>query len=294
MIKNNMKLKDLKTSELIVDEFNVRKGQWNPNDDDETKLVDSVKAQGILEPLLVRPVKGQSSKYAKNKTYSIICGSRRWRAAMEARQKDIPCVIRTDLNDIQSLGTSIQENLKRRSMDKTQTADGVGKMMDMMNGGRTYEQKMRDMTKMFGMKKDSINIYWNIYKLKKQINPKILVDSSQLDTHTLSNIETAKHWDKEDKEKAIEVLSKIEQQKDRVVALSEMKKKTKQDEEMDVKEAYDEYEQEVDDTVGQSFDVYLNAKERKATKDAGKKENLEINTLIKRNHVDWLKSNNYL
>ena len=32
-------LKDLKVSELAVDEFNVRKGEWNPNDDDENKLV---------------------------------------------------------------------------------------------------------------------------------------------------------------------------------------------------------------------------------------------------------------
>lgn len=49
-----------------------------------------------------------------------------------------------------------------------------------------------------------------------------------LDVHSLSSIQTAKHWDIEKKEKAIEVLSKIEKQEDRTVALSEMEKKPNQ------------------------------------------------------------------
>lgn len=284
-------LKDLKTTELVVDDFNVRKGEWNPNDDDETKLIDSIKAQGVLEPLLVRSVKGQDSKYPKNKTYSVICGSRRWHASMEARQKTIPCVIRNDLDDVQSLGTSIQENLKRRSMDKSQTAEGVGRMMDMMNGGRTYEQKMAEMTKMFGMTENSINMYNNIYKLSKEVT---IARDSNIDTTTLSGIQQAKHWDKEEKQKAIEVLSSIDKLEDRRIALSELKHKTKEDEDLDVKEAYQEYESEVDETVGENYDVYLNAKERKATKDAAKSEKLEINTLIKRNHTNWLRGKGYL
>lgn len=284
-------LKELKTSELIVDEFNVRKGDWNPNDDDETKLVDSIKAQGVLEPLLVRPVKGQDTKYAKNKTYSIICGSRRWRASMEARQKTIPCVIRTDLNDIESLGTSIQENLKRRNMSPSQTAGGVGKMWDMLNGGRTYEQKIVELEKMFGMKETQITNYKSIYK--GIVQAKINITRVRLDTHTLARVGDSSLTKKE-KEKLIKIVSKKQRQQDRLLIISEIKKKTKQNENMNVQEAYEEYEQEVDDTTGQSFDVYLNPKERKATKDAAHKEKLVINTLIKRNHVDWLKKKNYL
>ncbi len=288
-----MQLKDLKTTELIPDEFNVRKGEWNPNDDDEMKLVDSVKAQGVLEPLLVRPVKGQSSKYPKNKTYSIICGSRRWHAALESRQRNIPCVIRNDLNDVQSLGTSIQENLKRRSMDKTQTADGVGRMWDMLNGGRTYEQKINELNKLFGMKRQALERYYNLYKLTKEVKPTLL-KGRNLDTHSLAGIQTAKHWDTKKKEKAVEILSKIEKQEDRAVALSEMKSKTREDEDLDVQEAFQEYETEQDQVKGESYDVYLNAKERKATKEAAKSEKLEINTLIKRNHVNWLREKDFL
>ena len=289
-------LKELKTSELVVDEFNARSNEWNPLDDDETKLIDSIKAQGVLEPILVRTVKGQASKYKKGKTYSIICGNRRYHAAMEARLKTIPSVIRNDIDDIGALGTSIQENLKRRSMDKTTTADAVGRMMEMMNGNRTYEQKMRDMNKIFGMKERSIYNYWNIYKLKKEIGKSNVLQpaAKKIDTDTLASIQTVKHWNIEDKEKAMKVLSEIDDVKDRRATLSELKERTKADEDLGIGEAFKKIEEEYDDNVGQSFDIYLSAKERKATKEAALKEKLEINTLIKRSHTIWLKENGYL
>ncbi len=283
-------LKDIKISELVVDEFNVRADEFDPNDDDGERLVDSIKAQGVLEPLLVRLVKGQTSKYKSGKVYSIVCGNRRYHASLEARQKTIPCVIRNDLKDITALGTSIQENLKRKSMDKIQTANGIGRMMELMNGKRTYEQKMGEMTKMFGMRENAINNYYNVYKLSKEIT---IARDSKVDTDTLSGIQRTK-WEPEQKEKAIEVLSKIEKRDDRRVALSEMKKKTKEDESLEVEEAYNLYEKEVGESVGESYDIYLNAKERKATRDIAKKMKVEINTLIKSNHIKWLKNEGLL
>jgi len=291
-------LKDIKISELVVDDFNVRKGEWNPNDDDENKLIDSIKAQGVLEPMLVRPVKGQATKYPKNKKWSIVCGSRRYHASMEARQKTIPCVVRTDLNDMTSLGTSIQENLKRRSMDKTQTADGVGRMWGMLNGGRTYEQKINEINKLFGIKKRQIEYYLNQDKLYKSTSEKFKQMHhgafKKVDTHTLSEIQTAKHLTPNQKEELIILAESIEKPEERRVTISEVKKKTKEDGDLGIAEAYEKYEKEVDETIGESFDVYLNAKERKATKDSAHNERLEINTLIKRNHVNWLKKENYL
>lgn len=178
-------------------------------------------------------------------------------------------------------------------MGKTQTADGVGRMWDMLNGGRTYEQKMGELKKMFGMGEAQVKTYRNIYELGKSI--KVSRETlDKVDTHTLAGIQTAKHWDKQEKEKAIETLSKIEKRDDRFLTLSELKQRTKENEDLDIEDAYKQYEEEVDETVGESYDVYLNAKERKATKDAAQKEKLEINTLIKRNHVRWLKENGYL
>jgi len=117
--------KNLDIKDLTPDEFNVRKDDWNPNDDDEQKLVDSIKTQGVLEPILVRPIKGQPSKYPKNKVYSIVCGARRYRASMEARHKTMPAVIRDDLDDVSALvdGVTKLSKLPRVSRADLPTED---------------------------------------------------------------------------------------------------------------------------------------------------------------------------
>jgi len=284
--------KQLDIKDLTPDEFNVRKDDWNPNDDDEQKLVDSIKAQGVLEPILVRPIKGQSTKYPKNKIYSIICGARRYRASLEARHKTIPSVIRDDLDDVSSLGTSIQENLKRRSMDKIVTAKNIGRMWEMINHGRTYEQKMQEMNKMFGMKQDQINAYLNIHKLSSQIS----LERAQvnMDTTTLSRIGSEDDWSKAEKKEAIEILSKVEKSEERRNLLSEIKKKKSEDEDISIEQAHKEIKKEKAELIGMTYDVHLNAKERMATEKSAKKEHLDINSLIKRNHINWLKKEEYL
>ncbi len=50
-----------------------------------------------------------------------------------------------------------------------------------------------EMTKMFGMKENSINMYNNIYKLSKEVT---IARDSNIDTTTLSGIQQAKHWNK--------------------------------------------------------------------------------------------------
>jgi len=288
--------KQLDIKDLTPDEFNVRKDDWNPNDDDEQKLVDSIKAQGVLEPILVRPIKGQSTKYPKNKIYSIICGARRYRASLEARHKTIPSVIRDDLDDVSSLGTSIQENLKRRSMDKIVTAKNIGRMWEMINHGRTYEQKMQEMNKMFGMKEDQIERYLNIFKLTTEVTlsreGKLNLD--KIDTNTLAGIGSEDDWSKSEKKEAIEILSKVEKSEERRNLLSEIKKKKSEDEDISIEQAHKEIKKEKAELIGMTYDVHLNAKERMATEKSAKKEHLDINSLIKRNHINWLKKEEYL
>ena len=115
-----------------------------------------------------------------------------------------------------------------------------------------------------------------------------------IDSNTLAGIGSEKDWSKKNKQEAIKILSGIEKSEERRTALSEIKKKIREDKDLDVEEAYESYIEEVDESVGESFDVYLNAKERKITKEVAKKLNLEINTLIKKNHINWLKKEGYL
>jgi ParB family transcriptional regulator, chromosome partitioning protein len=79
-------------------------------------LVDSVKAHGILQPLLVRPIKGGK--------YSIVAGERRWRAACSCGLREVPVAIR-DLDDRQARECALIENLQREDLNPIEETEGI-------------------------------------------------------------------------------------------------------------------------------------------------------------------------
>jgi ParB family chromosome partitioning protein len=279
-----MELKEIETLKLVVDKFNVRGDDW----DNDKELIDSIKSQGVLEPLLVRPIKDKNL-YPKNKTYSIICGNRRWHASMEGRLKTIPCVVRNDLDDISSIGVSLQENLRSKSLDKIQEAEAIAKIWGMLNSGRTNEQKIKEINKMFGLSERSIRDYLAVSRLKESL--KRHPDAKKVDMNTLASISTEDEWDNKEKKEAIKIASEINSSKERRNLLLEMKKRA---EDESPKEALESIKKEMKGLQGITLNVWLNAKEREATTKACKKNEVEMETLVKRNHIDWLKKNNYL
>ena len=80
------------------------------------ELAESIKSQGVLSPLLVRPVDGTHS-------YEIVAGARRYRAAQLAGLDSVPVRI-VELTDAQALETSIVENLQRRDVHPLDEATG--------------------------------------------------------------------------------------------------------------------------------------------------------------------------
>ena len=87
-------------------------------------------------------------------------------------------------------------------------AKNIGRMWEMLNHGRTYEQKMKEMNKMFGMKERNIQDYLNVYKLSTEINLQHR-DAVTMDTNTLAGLGVENKesgWSKTDKKEAIEVL----------------------------------------------------------------------------------------
>ena len=120
--------------------------------------------------------------------------------------------------------SKINKSEERRSMDKIVTAKNIGRMWEMLNHGRTYEQKMKEMNKMFGMKEDAINKYLAIFKLSSQVT--IARNSSdKMDLNTLAGIGSEDDWSKSEKKDAIEELSKVVKSEERRNLLSEIKKK---------------------------------------------------------------------
>ena len=75
---------------------------------DLTDLIESIKEHGILEPLICRP--------AKDGTYEIVAGRRRFEAGLKAGLREFPCIIK-ELDDVDCWVLSYSENLQRQNLD---------------------------------------------------------------------------------------------------------------------------------------------------------------------------------
>jgi ParB family chromosome partitioning protein len=82
------------------------------------QLIESVKAHGVLENLLIRPLPDKDS------SYELIAGERRYRAAQAAGLKEVPVTIRS-LSDEQALQISLVENLLREDLNPVEETEGI-------------------------------------------------------------------------------------------------------------------------------------------------------------------------
>ena len=92
------------------------------------ELAESIKAQGVMQPILVRPVDGGR--------YEIIAGERRWRAAQRAGLKQVPALVRT-VPDQAALALALIENIQREDLNPLEEAQGIGRLIEEF--GLTHE-----------------------------------------------------------------------------------------------------------------------------------------------------------
>ncbi len=87
------------------------------------ELTESIRTQGVLQPLLVRPMPGDKERH------QIIGGERRWRAAQAAGLHEVPVHIR-DLTDQEAMAAGLVENLQRQDLNAIEEADGYRRLID--------------------------------------------------------------------------------------------------------------------------------------------------------------------
>lgn len=85
-------------------------------------LTESIKQQGVLQPLLARPHPGKPGQY------QIIAGERRWRASQAAGLHEVPVLVRT-LSDTEAMAASLVENLQRQDLDPIEEAEGYKRLI---------------------------------------------------------------------------------------------------------------------------------------------------------------------
>ena len=116
---------------LRVDYLQPGKYQPRTHMDQESlnELAASIKAQGVMQPILVRPVDGGR--------YEIIAGERRWRASQLAGLHEVPVLVR-DIPDDSALAMSLIENIQRENLNPLEEAMGIQRLIDEF--GMTHQQ----------------------------------------------------------------------------------------------------------------------------------------------------------
>lgn len=103
----------------------IQRGRYQPRrsfDEDKLReLADSIAAQGVVQPVVVRPVAGDR--------YELIAGERRWRAAQLAGLQEIPVVVRA-VDDQSAIAMALIENIQRDDLNPLEEATALHRLLD--------------------------------------------------------------------------------------------------------------------------------------------------------------------
>ena len=128
---------DQKVSEKTVDKTinsisisDLSRNPFQPreifNEEKLTELSNSIKKNGVIQPIAVRPKKSEPGKY------EIVAGERRWLAAQKAGLHDIPVNI-LELSDVETLEVAIVENIQRDDLNPIEEAKGYKRLSEEFN-----------------------------------------------------------------------------------------------------------------------------------------------------------------
>jgi len=108
----------------------LRRGKYQPRIDMREEsladLAESIRAQGVVQPIVVRPLPVTGSGEAQ---YEIVAGERRWRAAQLAGLATIPAVVR-DIPDEAAVAVALIENIQRENLNPIEEARSLKRLVD--------------------------------------------------------------------------------------------------------------------------------------------------------------------
>lgn len=110
----------------------LQRGQYQPRQDMEHEALEdlarSIKAQGLVQPIVVRPLPRGSAPGSEAR-YEIIAGERRWRAAQIAGLATIPAVVR-QIPDAAVIAQSLIENIQREDLNPLEEAQAIQRLLN--------------------------------------------------------------------------------------------------------------------------------------------------------------------
>jgi len=141
----------------------LRPGRFQPRTKmDEASLDElaaSIREQGVMQPILVRPVEGGR--------FEIVAGERRWRAAQRAGLDQVPALVR-NVPDQAALALALIENIQREDLNPLEEANGLARLIDQF--GLTHESA----AKAIGRSRSAVTNLLRLRELAKPVQQSLL------------------------------------------------------------------------------------------------------------------------
>ena len=120
--------KKINTNKISIKDISRNKLQPRKHFDKDSleELTNSIKKQGVIQPIVVRPDKSSEGKY------EIVAGERRWLASQNAGLHEVPIVI-LNIDDVKSLEFAIVENVQRQDLNPIEEARGYQRLINDYN-----------------------------------------------------------------------------------------------------------------------------------------------------------------
>ncbi|MEO1202162.1 MAG: ParB/RepB/Spo0J family partition protein [Pseudomonadota bacterium] len=150
----------------------LQRGQYQPRSDMRQdsldELADSIKAQGVVQPIVVRPI----GRTADSERYEIVAGERRWRAAQIAGLDEIPAVIR-DVEDEDAIAMALIENIQRENLNPLEEARALDRLI------REFDLTHAEAATAVGRSRASVSNLLRLQDLSDKVKP--LLEDRQLE-----------------------------------------------------------------------------------------------------------------
>ena len=147
----------------------IQRGRYQPRTDIKTEtlqdLADSIKAQGVVQPIVIRPIAGPNR-------FEIIAGERRWRAAQIAGLHEIPAIVR-EVSDEVAASVALIENIQREQLNPLEEAQALHRLI------HEFEMTHQEVATAIGRSRASVSNLLRLLELHGEV--KSMLESGDLE-----------------------------------------------------------------------------------------------------------------
>ena len=150
---------------LLIPVEHLQRGQYQPRvdirQDSLEELANSIQAQGIVQPIVARPV---ASGNNKTQRYEIVAGERRWRAAQMAGLHEVPAIVR-DIPDESAIAMALIENIQRENLNPIEESRALDRLI------REFDLTHAEAAEAVGRSRAAVSNLLRLQELSEKVLP---------------------------------------------------------------------------------------------------------------------------